>query len=155
MLLLAADTLGTVLIAVVFIALPVAALMFSMGAEDRYSELGKGDLSMDHDLSEGSEDSFLMDTPEVREQEIRQMIQARSDRGVARGRDPLDVDAEVQKLLDQDSTGPDLGSDKQLREEVRQLVVARNERRMRQGKEPLDVEKEIERQLSELENLGQ
>jgi hypothetical protein len=83
------------------------------------------------------------------------MIQARSDRGVAKGRKALDVDAEVEKLLVSDTAGPGLGADRGLREEVRQLVVARNERRQRQGKKPLDVEKEIDRQLSELENLGQ
>jgi hypothetical protein len=74
---------------------------------------------------------------------------------VARGREALDVDAEVQKLLAAESGGPGLGADRELREEIRQLVVARNERRQRQGKEPLDVEQEIERQLRELENLGQ
>lgn len=83
------------------------------------------------------------------------MIQARSDRGVAKGRKPLDVDAEVEKLLASESGGPGLGRDRELSEEVRQLVVARNERRQRQGKKPLDVEKEVERQLHELENLGQ
>jgi hypothetical protein len=83
------------------------------------------------------------------------MIQARSDRGVAKGREALDVDAEVEKLLASESSGSGLGGDRALREEVRQLVVARNERRRRQGKEPLDVDREIDRQLSELENLGQ
>jgi hypothetical protein len=91
----------------------------------------------------------------VREEEIRQMIQARSDRGVAKGRKALDVDAEVEKLLASESSGPSLAGDKALREEVRQLVVARNERRQRQGKKALDVEREIDRQLRELENLGQ
>jgi hypothetical protein len=83
------------------------------------------------------------------------MVQARSDRGVARGRKALDVDAEVEKLLASESGGASLGGDRALREEIRQLVVARNERRERQGKKPLDVEQEIERQLRELENLGQ
>ena len=92
---------------------------------------------------------------EVREEEIRQMVQARSDRGLAKGREALDVEAEVEKLLATESSGPGLGADRGLREEVRQLVVARNERRQRQGKEPLDVDQEIDRQLRELENLGQ
>ena len=83
------------------------------------------------------------------------MIQARSDRGVARGKKALDVAAEVRKLLEEAPSGPSLGADRGLREEVRQLVVARNERRQRQGKKPLDVEGEIERQLRDLENLGQ
>ena len=33
------------------------------------------------------------------------MIQARSDRGVAKGREALDVDAEVEKLLASDPGG--------------------------------------------------
>ena len=75
--------------------------------------------------------------------------------GSARGEKPLDVDAEVEKLLAPERGGPSLGADRALREEVRQLVVARNERRLRQGKKPLDVDAEVERQLRELENLGQ
>jgi len=78
-------------------------------------------------------------------EEVRQMIQARSDRAEARGEPPLDVDAEVAALLK-----PAGGNDPELREEVRQLVVARNERRMRRGEEPLDVEAEVERQLRDL-----
>jgi hypothetical protein len=78
-------------------------------------------------------------------EEIRQMIQARSDRREARGEPPLDVDAEVAALL-----RPPGGEDAELREEVRQLVIARNERRARRGEEPLDVEAEVERQLRDL-----
>ena len=66
------------------------------------------------------------------------MIQARSDRGVAKGRKALDVDAEVEKLLASEQRGPGLAGDSGLQEEVRQLVVARNERRKRQGKKPLE-----------------
>ena len=84
------------------------------------------------------------------------MVEARSYRRRPAGRRPLDVDAEVEKLLDAERPARTPRRTTQgLREEVRQLVVARNERRERQGKEPLDVEKEIERQLRELENLGQ
>jgi hypothetical protein len=81
----------------------------------------------------------------VAQEEIRQMLQAKSERRVARGEAPLDVEAEVAAL-----TRGSPGADPALREEVRQLVVARNERRMRQGKEPLDVDAEIERQLEAL-----
>jgi hypothetical protein len=73
------------------------------------------------------------------------MIQARSDRRVARGEAPLDVDAEVSALLP-----PPPGADPELREEVRQLVVASNERRVRAGAEPLEVEAEVDRRLREL-----
>jgi hypothetical protein len=146
---------GIVLIVVVLIALPVGAIVFARGAGRSFDEIGKGPLAMEQDFPQESGGQTYAVSAEIREEEIRQMIQARSDRGIAKGREPLDVDAEVQKLLASESGGPGLAGDKGLREEVRQLVVARNERRERQGKEPLDVEKEIDRQLRELENLGQ
>jgi hypothetical protein len=83
------------------------------------------------------------------------MVQAKAYRQQARGETPLDIDAEVQRLLEDQPAAPSLGQDAELRDEVRQLVVARNERRMRKGQEPLDVDSEVERQLHELENLGQ
>jgi hypothetical protein len=146
---------GIVLIIVVVVALPVGALVFARGAGRSFDEIGKGPLALEQDFPQESGGAMYEVSAEVREEEIRQMIQARSDRGVAKGRKPLDVDAEVEKLLASEPAGSGLAGDKALREEVRQLVVARNERRERQGKKPLDVEKEIERQLSELENLGQ
>jgi hypothetical protein len=146
---------GIVLIIVVLVALPLGALVFAMGAGNALEKVGKGDFALEQDFPQRSGDPVHAVSAEVREEEIRQMIQARSDRGVAKGRDALDVDAEVEKLLAAESGGGRLGADRELREEIRQLVVARNERRQRQGKEPLDVEKEIERQLRELENLGQ
>src|SRR5215218_7261626 len=152
---LGAIELGTVLILVVLIALPLGAIVFATGAGGALKEIGKGPLAMEQDFPQSSGGAIHTVSAEVREEEIRQMIQARSDRGVAKGREALDVDAEVEKLLASESGGPGLAGDKGLREEIRQLVVARNERRQRQGKEPLDVEKEIERQLRELENLGQ
>jgi hypothetical protein len=146
---------GLVFILVVLVALPVGALVFAMGAGNALQKIGKGQFSLEQDFPQSSGGPVHTVSAEVREEEIRQMIQARSDRGVAKGREPLDVDAEVEKLLTSESGGGRLGADKELREEIRQLVVARNERRQRQGKEPLDVEQEIERQLRELENLGQ
>ena len=137
------------------VALPVGAIVFARGAGGALSQIGKGPLSLEQDFPQSSGAPVHAVSAEVREEEIRQMIQARSDRGVAKGREALDVDAEVEKLLASESGGPGLAADAGLREEIRQLVVARNERRQRQGKKPLDVEKEIERQLRELENLGQ
>ena len=156
MTLLASLQLGTIFIIVVLVALPLGALVFAMGAGDALQKIGKGDFALEQDFpqSSGSGPVHAV-SAEVREEEIRQMVQARSDRGVAKGREALDVEAEVQRLLATGPSGPALGQDRALREEVRQLVVARNERRQRQGKEPLDVDAEVERQLSELENLGQ
>lgn len=95
-----------------------------------------------------------------RELEIRQMLQARSDRLVRSGGQPLDIDAEMAHLSETEPgeadpafAGEPSGSgrhDAGLAEEVRQLVVARNERRARRGEQPLDVETEVRRTLDEL-----
>jgi hypothetical protein len=153
--LLASFQVGTILIIVVLVALPLGAIVFARGAGGALNQIGKGQFALEEDFPQSSQGAVHTVSAEVREEEIRQMIQARSDRGVARGKKALDVDAEVEKLLAEAPAGPGLGSDRALREEVRQLVVARNERRQRQGKEPLDVEEEIDRQLRELENHGQ
>jgi hypothetical protein len=153
--LIASFQVGTILILVVLIALPVGAIVFAMGAGGALKQIGKGQFAMEEDFPQSSGSPVHAVSAEVREEEIRQMIQARSDRGVARGKEALDVDAEVQRLLEEAPAGPSLGEDRALTDEVRQLVVARNERRQRQGKKPLDVDREVERQLRELENLGQ
>ena len=144
---------GTILILIVLLALPIGAIVFATGASGALKQIGKGDFAIDQDMQHGG--SAAPVSAAVREEEIRQMIQARSDRGVRKGRKALDVDKEVEKLLASEKPGPGLAGDRELREEVRQLVVARNERRKRQGKDELDVDREIERQLRDLENLGQ
>jgi hypothetical protein len=152
--LVASFQVGTILILVVLVALPLGAIVFATGAGGALKQIGKGQFAMEEDFPQSSQGPVHAVSAEVREEEIRQMIQARSDRGVARGKQALNVDAEVEKLL-ADAPGPQLGADRALRDEIRQLVIARNERRQRQGKKALDVDKEIERQLRELENLGQ
>ncbi len=145
---------GTILILIVLAALPIGAVVFALGAGNALKQIGKGDLAIEPDVPSGGSGGPAPVSAEVREEEIRQMVQARSDRAEARGSKPIDVDAEVERLLAPDR-GAALGADAGLREEVRQLVVARNERRVRQGKKELDVDAEVERQLRELENLGQ
>lgn len=89
--------------------------------------------------------------PAIQAAEVRQMLEAKSERRQQRGEAPLDVEAEAERLLA--AAGNPRGEeamDAELRAEVRQLVVARNERRMREGLEPLDVEAETERQLADL-----
>jgi hypothetical protein len=126
-----------------------------MGAGNALKQIGKGDFAIEQEMpqSSGSGSAGPPVSSRVREEEIRQMVEAQSYRAEQRGDKPLDVDAEVERLLAPEPGG--LAGDRALREEVRQLVVARNERRVRQGKKPLNVDKEIERQLHELENLGQ
>jgi hypothetical protein len=153
---LAEVELGTVLIVVVLVALPLGAIAFAMGAGNALRQIGKGDFAIEQEMPQkGGSGPPPPVSAAVREEEIRQMVEARSYRRVARGEEALDVDAEVEKLMEPAGRSASLGQDHDLREEIRQLVIARNERRKRQGKDALDVEKEIERQLSDLENLGQ
>lgn len=124
----------------------IAAVASYIGAGDVYRSIGKGTFALDRDESTrpGPKPGSAAARAE-QEEEVRQMIQARSDRREARGEAPLDVDAEVAELL-----RPAVSADAELREEVRQLVIARNERRIRRGEQPLDVEAEIDRQIRDL-----
>jgi hypothetical protein len=129
---------GTVVIVVAIVAVLAAAVSYR-GTGRIYSGLGReGGLDMTREPAAPASGA------EVQE-EIRQMLEAKSQRRQARGEPGLDVDAELAAL-----TRPSADTDPGLREEVRQHVIARNERRVRQGKEPLDVEAEIERQLQSL-----
>jgi hypothetical protein len=88
-----------------------------------------------------------------REHEIRQLLEARSERLVRQGHPPLDIDAELARLESPGAGTKGAGShDTALTIEVRQLVIARNERRQRRGLEALDVEVEVQRTLAELDS---
>jgi hypothetical protein len=115
-----------------------------------YDKIGEGGLSMGESGSGGPPRNSSLAQAE-REQEIRQMLQARSDRRVRQGGAALDIDAEL-ALLEEPTDGTPVGKhDASLTEEVRQLVMARNERRIRSGEEPMDVESEVQRTLEELD----
>jgi hypothetical protein len=146
---------GEAILLIVLAAIPIGALTFALGAGGAYRQIGKGQFAVEfeHDLPQSS-DTDESGSAEVREAELRQLLEAKAYRQSARGEPPLDVEAELERLLAEER--PVAGvADAQLREEVRQLVVARNERRERKGQEPLDVEAEVDRQLRELEGLGQ
>ena len=150
-------TAGMVLIAVTFAVVPIALIAFAASGKS-LKTLGKGQWAIERELppSRGLTNSGAAPVPRhVREAEIRQMVEAKSYRRQSRGEQPLDIDAEVKRLLSEAEAPPGAGIDRELREEVRQLVLARNERRMRRGEQPLDVRAEVERQLRSLEGLGQ
>jgi hypothetical protein len=139
---------GYVLTLITLIALPVALIAFARSGP-LWQSVGKGPFAIEQELPPRSR--IAQGPPPVdrrlQEAEARQMIAAKSYRRERRGEAPLDVDAEVARLLDAPgAAGPAI--DEKLRDEVRQLVVARNERRMRRGEEPLDVELEVERELA-------
>jgi hypothetical protein len=148
---------GDVILIVVLLAIPVAAIVFIANAGNAFKQVGKGGLSVefDSDAPEPMRDSGAEgESAGVADDELRQLLEAKAYRQQARGETPVDVDAEFERLQAERRQAPPT-ADAELREEVRQLVVARNARRARQGKEPLDVDSEVERQLAELENLGQ
>jgi hypothetical protein len=144
---------GTVLMLIALVAVPFAALSFSR-AEEAYRSIGRGPLSIDDDLPVPR---YLQQPDQaidlaVQAAEVRQMLEAKASRQERRGKEALNVDAEVTRLLPPAVEAPSAGErqDAELRAEVRQLVLTRNERRMRKGLEPLDLEAEIERQLEDL-----
>ena len=139
--------LGT-LIWVVLIVAGVIALGAMASSSKAWEDYGKGHLSMDRDVVPESRTASATALVE-RDEEIRQMIDARNALRTRRGEDPVDVEQELRRL-----TAAKPRIDPQLREEIRQLVEARNFRRARAGKPALDVEAEIEREISELGGVG-
>ena len=151
---------GTVIWIVMLIVAPVATFLFA-GAFGMLDELGRGDLAIEEaprpgPRGTGPRPGGPLDRAE-REAEIRQLVQARHDREASRGERPVDVEAEVARLVALDPESDPTGGpeathrhDAALRAEVRQLVIARNERRAARGEPPLDVDAEVERQIRQL-----
>lgn len=132
---------------VVFVVVAVGALVAIVAVatnSSAYDQIGRGGLSLNED-GQRAPRAAAPSSPAEREEDIRQMVRARSERRIRQGRPALDVDAEVRALL-RSGGAPD----GELAEEIRQLVTARNARRLRQGKPALDVESEVARQLSDL-----
>jgi hypothetical protein len=141
----------------------VMSIVFLLSKGSMYDEIGSGGLpGEDEAPGGGGGSSFGGGAPDYhalaggpalgqaeREQEIRQMLQARSERRERRGEPALDIDAELARLMAAEPARA--GHDPGIAEEVLQLVVARNERRERQGLEPLDLEAEVARTLAELD----
>lgn len=134
-------------VAVVFAVIGIATLG---GARRSYDDIGHGALSLRDGTDRPSEahdegGSRFGTAAMVREEEIRQLLEARNAGRVRRGQAPLDVEAELARLTAETTT-----VDPALRDEVRALVEARNARLVRRGQVPLDVEAEVARRLDEL-----
>jgi hypothetical protein len=143
---------GTVIWIVVLVIAPIAAILFA-GAFGILEQLGRGGLAIDEDVPRRpAPPSNSPAARAEREADIRQLVQARHDRRLARGEGTFDVEAEVERLmaLDPAARPEEEQQDDALRAEVRQLVIARNDRRLARGQEPLDVDAEVERQLRDL-----
>jgi hypothetical protein len=143
------DAFGIVLV-VVLVGAVVAAIWAGWAARNPYGQIGRGVLSLNED--EGRVGAVSAPTAAVlageREAEVRQMLEARNARRIARGQPAIDVEHEARRLLGRH--GGAALHDPGLVAEVRQLVEARNARRERAGRPPLDVEAEVARQLREL-----
>ena len=122
----------------------IVAVFTLVGTGRSYREIGGGGLVRDHDDDGG--DCAVAGAAAERDEEIRQMLEARSARRVRRGEAALDVEAELAAL----EPAPPAGVDGALRQETRAHVLARNERRVRAGSEPLDLEAEIARRIRDL-----
>ncbi len=148
---------GDVILIVVIAAIPVAFASFVLGAGNALQQIGKGQFAVefDSDLPNQVSDDAVSASPKAREAEIRQLLEAKAYRQRARGEPPLDVDAELAKLLVQPpgpGASPPIPS---WREEVRQLVVARNERRLRARAGAARRRPRGRAPARELESLGQ
>jgi hypothetical protein len=136
---------GTVLW-IVCIAAAVVAVAALISTRKGWQDYGKNGLLLDSELSRPSTSGTPAGDQE-REEEIRQMMEARNARRRRRGEEPLDVEQEIARL----SPPPKL--DAELQAEIRDLVKARNYRRVRAGKPPLDIEAEVQREVEKLRGL--
>jgi hypothetical protein len=121
----------------------IAGIWASSTSGEAYRQIGRGGLSLNDGTDRPAREPTAAMAAGEREAEIRQMLEARNARRVARGLEPQDVEAELAGLLRP-------AADPALEAEVRDLVHARNARRARQGKPPLDVDAEVARQLRDL-----
>lgn len=142
------DAFWIVLVVVVVGASIVAVITFAMSGK-AYEQIGHGGLSLRDGSDRPAHEPPAMGSSAAlaeRDDEIRQLLEARNERRARRGQEPIDVDAELAALI---RPAP-AAADPALVAEVRDLVIARNERRRRMGSEPLDVEEEVARQLRDL-----
>jgi hypothetical protein len=84
---------------------------------------------------------------EMREDDVRQMLEARNRRRVARGEQPGDVERELQDLL---SPASAMSVGDEVEAEARALIASRNARHRRRGEPEEDVEAEVAALLRQL-----
>ena len=135
---------GTVIWVVAITAFVIAVVALIV-TRRTWEDFGKDGLLLDSEAERGPGTGSGAALRE-RDEEIRQMLEARNARRARRGEPPLDVEQELGRL-----TAPSV--DPELRNEIRDLVKARNYRRTRAGKPPLDVDAEVEREIARLGEL--
>jgi hypothetical protein len=139
---------GTVVLVVCGVGV-VGALAALLLGRRTWDEYGRNHLVLDSERAGARPATESAMAPSERDEEIRQMLEARNARRRRRGESEVDVEQELVRL-----TAPAV--DDELRAEIRDLVIARNHRRARRGKPALDVEDvetEIERQIAALSEV--
>jgi hypothetical protein len=139
---------GTVLWVVCIVAAVLAAVLFA-ASRKTWEDFGRNRLLMDSELPRSPAMNSAAALRE-RDDEIRQMLEARNARRARRGEAPIDIEQELSRLVAPAATAD---IDAQLLSEIRELVVARNYRRTRAGKPALDVDAEVEREVEKLKDL--
>jgi CHASE1-domain containing sensor protein len=81
--------LPIVVVAVVLLA-GVVAVALAFGARGTYDQIGRSDITFDHDAPRSTNDLRA---------EVRAFVEARNARRIARGEPPLDVETEVERRL--------------------------------------------------------
>src|SRR6478735_6734367 len=91
---------GTVLVLITILVLPIAAIAFARSG-GAWRRIGKGEFAIEQEpLPQAGAGPAPVDRA-AQEAEARQMLEAKSYRRVRSGQAPLDVDAEVGRLLEE------------------------------------------------------
>ena len=83
------DLLAIVVVSVVVLA-GVVAVALAFGARGTYDQIGRSDITFDHEAERSTNDLRA---------EVQAFVEAANARRIARGEAPLDVDAEVERRL--------------------------------------------------------
>ena len=83
------DLLPIVVVAVVVVA-GVVAVALAFTARGTYDQIGRSDITFDHEAERSTNDLRT---------EVRAFVEAANARRIARGQEPLDVEAEVEARL--------------------------------------------------------
>src|SRR4051812_26481424 len=135
------EAFGIVIFVVVGISVVLALVsLFFRGRT--YDQIGRGGIGDDREIRPAVPSGGTVDLGE-RDDEIRQMLEARHARHAAGGGAGGDVEGVPPRL-----TAP--AGEPALRQENGALVTARNSGREAKGQPPLDVDAEVERQIRDL-----
>ncbi|MEV4420487.1 hypothetical protein AB0L40_11000 [Patulibacter sp. NPDC049589] len=134
---------GIVIFSVVGISGLIAVGTFLFGGQPPHSTIGGNTFAP-------SVNDPGVETQEMREDDVRQMLEARNQRRIARGEAPADIDAEMRDLL---STPQTQAVDSEVRAEVEAIVGARQARRRRRGRPEGDFQAEVDELLRSIADV--